>query len=214
MEHEIIFKKINTISTELSQIQQMLKSIKITNHVNSPEFYENITVEAALKSERITCKLRHIIYATLYIVKKPELMKKAADVHGIEISYNDGIFKVIVPALLPKKNKSLRYEFMRAPLYYALEEYFAAKNIERFEKCVVVFEHIYAEETPDRLIRDHDNIDLKALLDTVGTFVMKDDGGKYCNIYNMTEYGKKDCTSISIMKQDKFIEWLSERENR
>jgi len=188
----------------------MLKTIEI-NFMAFPETYEQLTSETSMKIEHIACKFRHIIYSTTNITK-PALMQKVSEAHGIEINYADGIFRVTLPSLLPKKYKSMNSEFIVDPLYYALERYFSITRIERLRECVVCFSHIYSEDTPTRRIRDYDNIEVKPVLDAVSTFVMIDDSGRFCNVYHMTEYGENDCTEVTVMPKDGFIKWLIDNE--
>jgi hypothetical protein len=212
MERKELLKKISGIETELLAVQNMLVAIGSVSRELFPEYYESLTVEAAVKMEKITCNIRHLVYATLNITKR-KLMKKAAGVHEIEINYSETIFTVTLPALLPKKKKPSNSEFITDPLYIALEEYFIANDVEIFGECVVAFEHIYDENTPSRRICDYDNLELKSVLDTVSAFVMTDDGGKYCDVFHMTGYAGKDCTKISVMTKNKFKEWVKNREN-
>ena len=209
MERKEILKKISGIQSELSAVNNIMKSIE-TAGLMFPEIYESLTVEAAMKTEKTACRLRHLIYAELNITKR-EVMKKTAVVHGIEINYAEGIFTVTFPALLPKKKKQSNSEFITDPLYFALEEYFNNNNFELFVGCVVVFEHIYCKDTPSRRIRDYDNIELKPVLDTVSAFVMTDDGGRFCDVFHTTKYAEKNCAKISVMTKNKFTEWLAER---
>ena len=210
MERKLIIQRIADIDSEISLVRNVLKTLEATSFITFPIIYERLSVEAAMHSERITCKFRHLIYSTLNITK-PELMKKAAEAHGIEINYSDGVFSVVLPSLLPKKGKTMNSEFLTDPLYFALDDYFSVKRMERFDKCVVCFEHIYSKETPGRLIRDYDNVEAKQVLDVISAYVMVDDNGKFCAVYHSTGYSEKDCTKISVMNQDRFIKWLAER---
>ncbi|MCL2775949.1 MAG: DUF6100 family protein [Oscillospiraceae bacterium] len=210
MERETILQRITDIENGISQIQRILKTTKI-NFMAFPETYEQLTSEAAMKIERIACKFRHIIYSTTNITK-PALMQKVSEAHGIEINYTDNIFSVTLPSLLPKKHKPMNSEFIVDPLYYALEKYCSITKIERFRECVVCFAHIYSEDTPTRRVKDYDNIEAKPVLDAVSIFVMVDDSGRFCNVYHMTEYGKKDCTEVTVMPKNMFTEWLIDHE--
>ena len=181
MEQEEIIKKISGIENDLTKIKRIIDTIKELDMSAAASAYESFTAKAAMKAEKITCDLRHLIYATTNI-SVTELMKKAADVHGIDIKYHDGIFNVTLPALLLKKVSKLSNEFMIQPLYFALDKYFEKNVLEKYGECVVAFEHIYNESTPSRQFCDYDNLELKAVLDTVASFVMIDDSSKYCDI--------------------------------
>jgi hypothetical protein len=42
---------------------------------------------------------------------------------------------------------------------------------------------------------------------------MMDDTGLLCDAYNTTELGENDCTRITVMKKERFTEWLNRRKN-
>ena len=210
MERKEILKKIVSIDNELSTARNILKSIKETDYVLFPAVYESLTLTAAMKAEKTACNFRHLIYSTLNVTKR-DLMKKTAAVHETDINYIDGIFTVTLPALLPKKKKSNKSEFITDPLYFALDEYFTKNNMEIFKECVVVFEYIYDKNTPSRRICDYDNIEIKPVLDAVSAFAMTDDGGKLCDIFHTAKLGEKDCTKISVMTKNKFCERFAKR---
>ena len=208
MDRKTILRRLGNIDTEIIKLQDTLQRIQTTNLIRSPGEYENLTVEAAMQSEMITCRLRHLIYAAVNI-PKPALMKKAAEIHGIEIKYEEDIFSVALPSLLPKKRKSMSSEFLIDPLFYALERYFTVSDIERYRECVVCFTHIYSEDAPRRRVRDYDNVETKQVLDAVAVFVMTDDGGRFCDVYHSTEYGTKDRTLLSVMSKNIFKKWVA-----
>jgi hypothetical protein len=210
MEQKIILQKIANINSELTSVLNILKSIGTWNMDLFPALYQSLTVEAALKTEKTSCSIRHLIYASAGIPKR-ELMKKVADVHGIDIKYDGGIFTATLPALLPKKKKAYNFEFITDPLHFALEEFFEAESAVKFEKCTVVFEHIYDFKTPSRRICDYDNIEVKPVLDTVSAFVMADDGGRFCDVFHTSGYAENDCTKISVMSKNTFPEWVKKR---
>jgi hypothetical protein len=92
-----------------------------------------------------------------------------------------------------------------------LKSYTEKNPMPKYKSCVVCFSHIYNRELPSRRIRDHDNIELKGILDIISTFLMEDDNGLLCNTYNMTELSDKDYTLVSIMNKNSFLDWLAAR---
>lgn len=128
------------------------------------------------------------------------------------MKYEDGIFEVTLPCLLPKRKQRRSTEFLIDPLYFTLNSYVCNHIVPRFKECVVCFSHVYDERTPKRRIRDYDNYELKQLLDVISSFVMEDDTGILCDAYNTTELGECDCTRITIMGKEVFAEWLEKRE--
>jgi len=199
--------QIAEIINDLSKVQTLLYSSEFKD---CPDEYESLLLKITIQSEKAVCKLRQLIYSST-IVTKRELMKKVSDAHGIEVKYTDGIFTVTLPSLLPKTRKAMNSEFIYDPLYFALEIYCSDIKIEKFRECIVCFTHIYSGKKPKIHIRDYDNIEKKQVLDAIATFVMTDDSGSFCDVYNTTEYAEKDGTSVSVMSKNKFQEWLTER---
>ena len=177
-----------------------------------PDNYEVLSTDAALRAERITCRLRHLIYATTSI-KKEEYLRSAETMQGIEICENSGILEIKLPCLLPKRRQRQSTEFLLDPFTSALSDYAAHHTMPQFQHCVVCFSHIYAQELPERRIRDYDNLELKQFLDVAASFILTDDNGLLCDAYNTTELGEEDCTRLFLMDSTQFPAWLAERQN-
>lgn len=172
-----------------------------------------LSIDAALRSEAIAGRLRRLIFMST-LISKPEYMSSAASVLEIGVEDNNGVLEITLPCLLPKIDKKHRSDYLLEPLYYQLDIYAASHTLPIFQHCVVCFSHIYNENLPKQRIRDYDNLETKQILDVIMTYVMEDDTGLLCDVYNTTETGKADCTCISVMDKDRFFSWLSNRENR
>lgn len=177
-----------------------------------PDNYEVLSTDAALRAEKIACRLRHLIYSSTTI-RKGDYLTSAGIVHGIEVVYEDGVLEVTLPGLLPKRKQRQNTEFLLDPFYFSLEQYAKEHPMPHFSDCVVCFTQVYDQCLPTRRIRDYDNLEEKQLLDVLSTFVMADDTGLLCDAYNTAALGEKDCTRISVMEKKRFPAWLAEHEN-
>ena len=157
-----------------------------------PDNYEVLSTDAALRAEKIACRLRHLIYSSTTI-RKGDYLTSAG--------------------LLPKRKQRQNTEFLLDPFYFSLEQYAKEHPMPRFSDCVVCFTQVYDQCLPTRRIRDYDNLEEKQLLDVLSTFVMADDTGLLCDAYNTAALGEKDCTRISVMEKKRFPAWLAEHEN-
>ena len=211
MERRIISQRIAGILDDISRLSNALYAMDTTDIQRYPDNYEVLSTDAALRSEKIACRLRHLIYSTTSI-KQAEYLNSAGVIHGIEIRHEDGVIEVTLPSLLPKRKQRQSTEFLLDPFYFTLSQYTQAHPLPKFTDCVVCFAHIYSQELPARRVRDYDNLELKQLLDVLSTFIMADDSGILCDAYNTTELGEKDCTRIFVMDKSRFPGWLSERE--
>ena len=212
MDRQTLNKRIVGIQNEVEKLIRTLRALEHTDLSQYPENYEMLSTDAALRSELITCRLRHLIYNSTN-VKKVEYLASAGIVQGIEIKCEDDILEITLPCLLPKKKQRKSTEFLIDPLYFTLSSYVRNHIVPRFNECVVCFSHVYDKNLSIRRVRDYDNLELKQLLDVVCAFVMEDDTGLLCDAYNTTELGDSDCTRITIMGKERLSEWLEKRKS-
>ncbi len=209
----------HTLSSRLARIGDELP--RLTNTINAMaantgtygKNYEELSLDAARRAERIACSLRNLIYAA-DLVPKPVLMEAAAQVHGISIKHTPDCVEITLPGLMPKRTKRINTTFLTDPLYASLESYTRQHCLPHFTQCVVCFSHVFDKSLSDRRVRDYDNLECKQLLDTVAGFLMTDDSGLFCDAYHTTEFGERDCTILAVMEKSRFPRWLKEREDR
>ena len=207
-----IYQRLEKLEGELQKLTNTVYALKVTDIQNYDKNFEELSVSAALRAERIACRLRHLIYSSTTI-RKGDYLTSAGIVHGIEVVYEDGVLEVTLPGLLPKRKQRQNTEFLLDPFYFSLEQYAKEHPMPRFSDCVVCFTQVYDQCLPTRRIRDYDNLEEKQLLDVLSTFVMADDTGLLCDAYNTAALGEKDCTRISVMEKKRFPAWLAEHEN-
>jgi hypothetical protein len=197
---------------DISRLSNALYAMDTTDIQRHPDNYEILSTEAALRGEKIACRLRNLLYTSTNI-KKEDYLISAGLIHGINIKYENGIFEITLPCLLPKRKQRQGSEFLIDPLYHTLEQYAGKNKLPEFNHCVVCFSHIYNRELPDRRIRDYDNLELKQILDVISAFIMVDDTGLLCDAYHSTELGDADCTKVSVMDKERFTDWLAAHKN-
>lgn len=211
MDRAVLSQRITSILSDLNRLTNTLYALTTTDIQRYPENYEVLSSDAALRSERITCRLRHLIYSTTN-VKKEEYLASAAVMQGIEIQYEDDILSITLPCLLPKRKQHQSTEYLLDPFTNALSQYAKAHPMPKLQHCVVCFSHVYCRDLPDRRVRDYDNLELKQFLDVAASFILSDDSGLLCDAYNTTELGDTDCTRIFIMDSIRFPDWLDARQ--
>ena len=211
MDRKLISRRIGSILDDISRLSNALYAMDTTDIQRYPDNYEILSTDAALRAERIACRLRHLIYSSTSI-QKGEYLQSASVAQGISIAYENGVLEVTLPGLLPKRRQRQSSEFLLDTLYFALEQYAKEQPLPHYRNCVVCFAQVYDQTLPTRRVRDYDNLEEKQLLDLLSTFVMADDTGLLCDAYNTTELGDTDCTRISIMDSKLFPAWLSTRE--
>ena len=213
MDRPTYLTKLACIEQELPKLANTLNAMKITDTVSYGKIYEELSMDAAQRAEKITCSLRSLIFAA-NLVPKPMLLKKAADIQGITITQSNRIVQITLPILMPKKAKYSNTAYLTDPLYTAFEVYVKEHPLPHFKDCVVSFLHTYDASLSARRVRDYDNLDsqeCKRILDTVACFLLTDDSGIFCDTFHRTQFGCKDATVLTVMDKDQFPKWLSEQ---
>lgn len=213
MDRNTLLSRLSRIEDEIPKLAGTISAMKITNTGIYGKNYEALSIDAAFRAERLACSLRNLIHAA-NLVPKPALMETAAQAHGISIRQTDGRVEITLPGLMPKRTKRTNTTFLTDPLHFALEVYTKEHDLLRFRECVVCFSHVFDESLPSRRVRDYDNLECKQILDTAAEFLMTDDNGLLCDAYHTTEFGKRDCTILTIMEKSSFPAWLKESEER
>jgi len=213
MNRHTLSSRLLWIQEELPKLSSTLCAMKITDTDVYGKNYEELSLDAALRAERIACSLRSLIFAA-NLVEKTCLMEKTADVQGIAIRHEAGLVEITLPGLMPKRTKRGNTAYLTDPLHYRLEAYAKEHTLPHFQECVVCFSHIFDQSLSSRRIRDYDNLECKQILDTAAGFLMTDDSGLFCDAYHTTELGNRDCTILTIMAPDAFPEWLKVQKKR
>lgn len=161
-------------------------------------------------SERNTLLTRILpvyTYKPTAYVDVAETIRKAVPV---EIGFtSQGWFRVKIPALLPKKEYNPR-SYIRSYLYPALQDFFSGKEPVRYDDAVLIFQHIYDQSRPERRCRDHDNIEVNTVADTIALFVLTDDGPSICSHYACSAMGDADFTLVYVVPRKDFPRWLQD----
>ena len=193
MNRSMISQRISSILDDIQRLTNALYAMNTTDIQRYPDNYEVLSTDAALRAEKITCRLRHLIYAST-TVKKAEYLASAVAVQGIRVGCEDVVFKVTLPGLLPKRKSWQSAEYLLDSLGAALSQYAGGHPLPRFQHCVIAFSHIYDRNLPERRI---------------AAFVLTDDTGALCDTYHTTVFGSEDQTCISIMDRERFPAWLA-----
>lgn len=199
--------KLNQITDEVSRLSSDLAATEGTNPQRYPENFTDLLVSASLRAERLTCRLRQLVYAGAN-VKKAEYLRRAAAAQGIEIYRSGATATVRLPGLLPKRKGGHSSEFLVDTLFFAMSEYAMAYELPKPPHAVVCFIHAYAKE---HSVRDYDNIECKQVLDVISLFALQDDSGACCDVYHTTRVGTEDETLIHIMPSEHFSTWVAEQ---
>ena len=210
MEKSIITKRIEHLRRDNEKITQTLIAMDGTDLEHHADNFKHLAIDAALRSELITCRMRHLLY-DYTDVRKPEYLTSAAAVQGIIIREYSDMFEIELPCLFPHRKQRQSSEYLTDPLYFLLSQYTDSHPVRKYTDCVVCFVHEYNKDLPIRRIRDYDNLEQKQMLDVIAAFILQDDGGMCCDSYNTVALGDADKTRIFIMPRKRFCTWLAEQ---
>ncbi len=172
----------------------------------------NATFELAFQSEKLALQARLLPAASGKRYAKVKLERQLISSMPIHIGLTEeGWFGLRFPALLPKKEKGSS-EYIRHSLYLALGEYFKKNDRVRFRDCVLVIRHVYSERRPERQWRDHDNIEVNAVVDAVALYVLRDDNAKDCSHFYCSASGELDETHLFVIPKDEFVDFYPNAE--
>jgi len=160
------------------------------------------------QSEKLTLLTRELPAYTGHPKAKEILEDVMLKTFPIRIGFTeDGWFCVMIPALLPKKEKGSA-DYIGDLLYLAMVRYWRDKQPVRYTDCVLVFRHVYDRERPERNFRDHDNIELNKITDIIALFVMPDDAPMQCRHYYCSARGSENRTEVYVVPNCEFTQWV------
>ncbi|CUX16077.1 DUF6100 family protein [Clostridium sp. C105KSO13] len=207
-----IFQRLQGLEDEIQKLNNTVFALKATDIKAYGENYEELSVHAALRAERIACQLRNLVFLTER-PGKSAYMRQAAKAHNLKIEDTEGILSITLPGLLPKRRLHTNTAFLCEPLNFALQDHLKNHSLPLYQSCVICFSQVYDETFPMRRIRDYDNLEFKQVLDVISSYVLSDDTGLLCDTYHTTEIGEHDLTVVYIMDKAVFPDWVKSRKN-
>ncbi len=123
-------------------------------------------------------------------------------------------FSELLPRRVKPTTPNYRYEYTRVAYYYEsfFENFFEDLNADRKEvfwykeKVVICFIHHYSSV---RLVRDHDNFELKRIIDYIAYRCMPTDSATHCAHYHDYKMDEKEFSEIYVVPENRFVEFLN-----
>lgn len=126
MDTKTIYQRLHNVENEVAKLNNTIFAMKTTDIEKYGSNYEKLSMDAVLRAERITCRLRNLIRITDF-TGKSDYMKGAVNTMGIQVSYEDNILSITLPGLFPKRRIRSSTAFLHDPLHYAfgIQEHWA-----------------------------------------------------------------------------------------
>lgn len=192
------------------QLDKVIVALQLTsksaNEGELGQAYAN-AFDLANEAEKFTLLARQLPAFTGSPNAHDEMNGLIACIMPIAVGYtSQGWLGIRIPALLPKKAKGTT-DYIRLSLYLALSNFFKDKPRIRFDECIIIFRHRYDKKRPERWARDHDNIEINAVVDAVALFVLADDTAYLCDHFYCSVMSDHDETEVYIIPKDQFLVW-------
>lgn len=195
-------QSVKNLSATLQTVEWLAKTGRMEEAMHE-------TFRLADQGERLALHLRGIPALTGIPHAQSALEEMVPAVMDIWVGRTaEGWLYVSFPRLLPRKEHGSP-EFIRRGLYWALQKYFGDHETPRIDNCVLVLRHVYDEKLPQRRWRDHDNIEVNAVIDAVAFFALRDDAPSICSHFYCSVAGRADGTQVFVVPKADFPRWYA-----
>ncbi len=159
-------------------------------------------------AECFMCAIREIM-ANVKQESKQEIQIKCADSMGITAEKKDGILEVTLPMILPTKTKA-KAEYLFEPLFFVMENFSKNEDVFINEKAMMCIEFIYGKNNKNSPRGDHDNKEVKQVIDAISSFVVPDDSDNYLSLCQISSEGERNYTKVYVMPERCFGAFFSD----
>ena len=202
---------INKNNRTLNKANEIMGDIQQAVAYNDENSVYDLSLDYERTVERLVPPSRDLVICQGRKGSEQAVKQAIQDNAPVEINFTkEGWFVLSIPALLPRKEKG-NAQYIREIVHDALSEYCKDKNIQRFGKCILIYEHIYDHRIPKREWRDHDNIEINTVTDMIALFVLRDDSSYVCSHVYVSKAGEQNRTNIYVIPETDFDSWRKER---
>lgn len=221
------YRKIDTTkvkpetNTDFAQIQNDLAKFK--NHTSMPQDdvitlmnyidkFERLIAdedynELEYSAECFMCNLRDIL-ANVKQEPRKRALTKCAERMGITVQKTNGVLEVTLPMILPKKSKT-KADYLFDPIFHAMEDFSKTESLFIKEKAMMCIKFIYDKNNKSIPRGDHDNKEVKQVIDAIAPFVVRDDSDNYLSLCQISSEGDYNHTKVYVMPEKTFSTFFS-----
>ncbi len=201
--YRLLCKRTNTLLSNLLLLGDCIEC-------NDRERQLQEALSVAVVAEKVTLLARSLPVHTGHPEARRWVEKVWRQEIPAEIGFTErGWFSLRMPLLLPKKAGGSA-NYIRDFLYPAMRDFFEGKPAVRYSDAVLIYRHVYARDYPERQKRDHDNLEINMVSDTVALYVLPDDGPSVCAHYYCSAAAEIERTEVYVVPKADFAEWLAE----
>lgn len=203
---------VNKLETEKKRLLSIFDSITELQEIQDED--EIRALGSAIISSLNSCFASMTnIMQTIVSDDALSLLVQKDDLPVLEFNKTGNILKITFPTLLPRRinygEKQYSIELKRISMLYgkAFYDYFQA-NPYRYDRRVVLCFINHFSGT--RTMKDHDNFDIKLIIDYIANGILPDDSPNYCSHYMDYVIDNVDFSEIFVVPEDEFIGFLQE----
>lgn len=189
-------KKLHTYSRRADHIAKGFAEASMKVGV-SPTAFETELLQTAMNLELLCRNTRRLLLQTA-IVNKEALTAQICNTHDFHVEERNGIIHITLPTLPLKKPDKANCSFIADPLMWCLQEHYKEYQPHKYETARITICHCYPKDTPKRMVRDYDNIEVKKILDVITMFYLHDDNMGRCEVLHTSRFHEHCKTEITI----------------
>lgn len=150
-------------------------------------------VYAKAREKDILCSRRSFSRAWVGASMAENRSAVLPDGYALEVRA-DGSVAIRLPLRLSKRSNDSA--FVCEPLDALLARH--ASTLPRFQECTIEFLHCYSASHHPADVRDHDNLETRAVLNVIERYLLTSDSGIYCSNIQTSCWAEQDQTIIVI----------------
>ena len=193
-------------------IRKLLGYMKKMSSLMVPEATQEQRAELEYLSECSACVSREMASVMTKIPVK-EVMVKTAETMGITVEKKNDILVVNLPMILPTKAKT-KAGYLFDPIFYAMQNASEQESFLLKEKAMMCIEFIYDRSNKNIPRGDHDNKEVKQVIDAIANFVVPDDSDDYLSICQISTEGDYNHTKVYVMPEKDFGDFFLKHQNK
>ena len=205
-------KSENQDPIKTEYLKKLLGYMKKMSPLMVPEATQEQRLELEYLSECSACASREMASVVAKIPVK-EVMLMSANSMGITVEKKNGILVVNLPMILPTKAKT-KAGYLFDPIFYAMQNASEQESFLLKEKAMMCIEFIYDRSNKNIPRGDHDNKEVKQVIDAIANFVVPDDSDDYLSICQISTEGDYNHTKVYVMPEKDFGDFFLKHQNK
>lgn len=194
------FKNHNPMPED--DVQTLMNYISKFERLISDESYSELEYSA----ECFMCTLRENM-ANVKQEPRKRALTKCADRMGITVQKTNGVLEVTLPMILPTKSKT-KADYLFDPIFYAMESFAKTESLFMKEKAMMCIEFIYDKNNKNIPRGDHDNKEVKQVIDAIAPFIVQDDSEEFLSLCQISSEGDYNHTKVYVMPEKSFAKFF------